>query len=154
MPFPAPTRDCDARSQRRVALERIWIAATVGYGLLRACLVAATLSQYGVNPWSYLIIDVATSVPLGLSTARVIGALVDRDLRTARTWAIVAVLTDFAPDIFIVIVGRDMPMVVYVALGVIAVASVGFGVRSILRKVASMRRVRAEACEAVLLPAA
>lgn len=154
MPSPAPIRACSARSPRRVAFERLWIAATVGYGMARALLVGATLSQYGVNPWGYLAIDLATSVPLGLAAARVIGALVDRDMRAARKWAVIVVLTDFAPDVFIVLAGRDMPMVVYVVLGVIAVASVAFGVKSIMCKVAEMRRERCARPEAVLLPAA
>jgi hypothetical protein len=142
MSLLAPERATPARSRRRVVLERVWVAATVGYGMARALLVGATLAQYGVNPWGYLVLDLATSIPLGISTARVVCALVDRDMQKARRWAIVAVLTDFAPDIFIVIVGRQMPAIVYVVLAVIAAASVTFGVRSILRKVCATRQAR------------
>jgi hypothetical protein len=135
-------------------LERIWVVATVGYGMIRALLVGATLSRYGVNPWGYLAIDLATSVPLGISSARVVGALVDRDLRSARNWAIVAVLTDFAPDIFIVIFGRNMPPIVYVVIGAIALASVVVGVRGIRCKVREQRRLRLLECERAEIPTA
>ncbi len=150
MQFLAPERVASARSKRRVHLERVWVAATVGYGMVRALLVGATLAQYGVNPWGYLVLDLATSIPLGISTARVVCALVDRDMRLARRWAIVAVITDFAPDIFIVIVGRHMPPIVYAVLAVVAVTSVAFGVRSILRKVRAARRLRLAAIDSTV----
>ncbi len=147
-------REETPRTARRKLLERVWVAVTISYGLARAVLVGATLSQYGVNPWGYLVIDLATSVPLGIATARVIGALVDRDMRAARNWAIVAVVTDFIPDIFILVVGRDMPVAVYVALGIIAGVSVAFGARGIARKVASLRKPGLVPAEEVLVPAA
>ncbi len=150
MSLLAPERATPARSRRRIVLERVWVAATVGYGMARALLVGATLAQYGVNPWGYLLLDLATSIPLGISTARVVCALVDRDMKKARRWAIIAVVTDFAPDIFIVIVGRHMPPIVYLVLGIVAVVSVTFGVRSILRKVCAARQARV----AILEPAA
>ena len=142
MSMSAPECTASARTRRRVVLERIWVVATVGYGMARALLVGATLSQYGVNPWGYLALDLATSVPLGIATARVVCALVDRDLRKARNWGIVAVLTDFAPDVFIVVVGRDMPVIVYGVLAAVTGASLVLGGRSIARKVACMRRAR------------
>ncbi len=142
MSMSAPECSASARTRRRVVLERIWVLATVGYGMARALLVGATLAQYGVNPWGYLALDLATSIPLGISSARVVCALVDRDMRKARNWGIVAVLTDFAPDIFIVVVGRDMPVVVYGVLAVVTGASIVMGVRSIAQKVVCMRQAR------------
>lgn len=140
------------RARRRLVFERLWVLVTLGYGIARALVVGATLSDYGVDPWLYLAIDLATSIPLGIATARLVCALVDRDLARARRWTLVALAMNFAPDVFVLVVGRDMPAIVYVVLGAVAVVSLTFAVRSIRARVRAARAA-GERCDDELLAA-
>ncbi len=124
-----------ASPRARRLLEASWVVLTVGYAVLRAVVVARTLHKYGVNPWVYGGIDVATSFPLGLATARCVGAAVDHDWTLFRRWAFVAALAFFAPDVSILVMGRGMPIHVYVVLGTIVTVTTGFALRSVWRKI-------------------
>jgi hypothetical protein len=128
-------------TRRPARLERCWIVAAVAYGIGRAIIVGSTLGDHGVNPFVYLTIDVATSIPLGIATARLVGAIVDRDLVAARKWALRAAGAFIAPDAYIVVAGRDLPAIVYVVLGAIAAATLALSVRGIRLRVAARRVV-------------
>jgi hypothetical protein len=127
-------------SRRRVVLERLWIAATVLYGVGKALVVWKALGDKGVNPWVYGVIDVTTSFALGLSTARTVGAAIDRDMTAARAWGALAVVTFFAPDIYIVVSGRNLPGIVYAVLAGIAAVTGTLAVRGARRKYRAGRR--------------
>ena len=127
------------RTRRRVVLERVWILLTVLYGIGRAVVVGAAFGDHGVDPWLYLVIDLVTSVPLGLSTARVIGGLVDRDFVAVRGWAVVAIASFLAPDLYVVIAGRGIPPAAYGALGGFVAASAAISVLGVRRRAAAGR---------------
>lgn len=126
------------RTRRRVVLERVWILLTVLYGIGRAAVVGAAFGDHGVNPWLYLVIDLVTSVPLGLSTARVIGGLVDHDFVAVRRWAVVAVAAFVAPDLYVLIAGRGIPAIGYGALGCFVAASAAISVLGVRRRAAAV----------------
>jgi len=141
-----------SRSRRRRRLERLWIVGSVAYGALRIVVADRTVRRYGVNIWAFATIELSTSWLYGLSTARVVGALVDRALRTALRWGVLATATFFAPESFIVLTGRDMPAAVYLVIGGL-LATVGtFATVSLVRNVRAGRRARASAAERTLTP--
>jgi hypothetical protein len=105
-------------SRRRRVLEGIWVALTVGYAIGRAFVVGHVFGKHGVNPWAYGTIDVVTSIPLGIATARAVGAAIDHRWPVFRRWAFVAAAAFIAPDLYIVIMGRHIPIHVYAVLGI------------------------------------
>ena len=109
--------------------------ARVGFGRVTRGVV--TLGRYGVNPWVYAGIEIATSGPYGVATARVITSLLDRNRQAAGRWAALGLAMFIAPDLYIVAAGRGMPAYVYVVVSVL-VALLGtlalFGVRAKVSK--------------------
>lgn len=125
--------------KRRRMVEVLWVAAAVAYGLGRAIVVWKTLGDYGVNPWVYGVLDVVSAVPYAIGTARVVTGVIDRDWARVRLWGTIAAVAFLVPDLYIVIVGKSMPWVVYVVLGVWFVGAVYFAVRSVTKKVRANR---------------
>jgi len=124
-----------ASPRARRAIEATWVLLTVGYAVLKAFVVGHTLDKYGVKPWVYGGIDIATSIPLGIATARGVGAAIDHDWPLFRRWGLVAAIAFFAPDVSILIMGRGMPIHVYLGLGTFVTITTLVALRSAWRKI-------------------
>ena len=47
---------------RRKLLSRTWAGVVVGWSLIRTLIVWAAVGDYGLNPWIYLAIDLASAM--------------------------------------------------------------------------------------------
>jgi len=116
--------------------ERIWVLLVVLYGFGKSLVVWGALGKYGVNPFIYLIVDIAAAIPYGIATARVVITGIARNWRQVQKWAIVATVTHFIPDIYIFSVIRSAPRIIIDGLisviaffTLVAIASVGAQMR-------------------------
>ena len=130
-------------SRRRRVLERLWVVASVAYGGLRIFVADHTVRRYGVNIWGFAAVELSTAWLYGLSTARVVGALIDRKLRPATQWGAAAVVTFLAPETYILLTGRHMPRAVYVVIAVLLATLGTVAAVSAVRKVKAGRAARA-----------
>lgn len=130
-----------ARSKLRQRLELSWVISIVVFTLARFFVAQETLERYGLNIWVFGFIDLVTAVPYALGTARVVGAMVDRDLSAASRWAGVAAFCFIAPYAYIVWSGKDatFPTAVYVVLAILVAIFGANAVWSIARKVKAAR---------------
>ncbi len=127
----------------RQKAEKLWLVASVLYGLLRSALVWKFLAKYGVNPWLYLIVEITSSYFYGLGSARVVAAVVDRIWRALRCWIPLALVAYFAPEAYIFVSAGKLPTdVLGVLLGIIGVAAVAAGF-SLVSQIRTARRQRA-----------
>jgi hypothetical protein len=108
---------------RRQRLERWWLVLVVGWSVLRIIAVWQWLEQYGVHPVVYALVDLGSSVPYAIASARTVGALIDRRYRHAARWGLLAVSCYVAPDVYILASGRQMPWAVYIVVAAVAVAT-------------------------------
>jgi hypothetical protein len=131
------------RSSRRIVLERSWVIGVVLFTIGRFFVAYGALDRYGVNIWMFGFIDIVTAVPYGVSTARVVGALVDRRYQACTRWAFVAGATFLAPYLYLGWAGRDVgfPPIVY---GVLALLIVIFGGNAIYGVIKRVRERRAQ----------
>jgi hypothetical protein len=132
-------------SARRKALERVWVAAGVGYGIARVFLANATVRRYGVNIAAFAVIEIGSSFPYSLGTARLVGAIVDRKMTSAVRWGVVAALCFIAPEAFIVATGHGMPRSVYYVIAAVVSVLGTLAVVGVVRKVRRSRRERVPA---------
>jgi hypothetical protein len=110
---------------------RAWIVGVFAFSIARALLAWPTLSQYGVNPWVFLAIDVITAFPYALGQVKVVNGFRFRKYGAVQAWALVVAVTFLAPYIYIVAAGEErIPTVVYVVITALAVT---FGSASVLR---------------------
>ena len=125
------------RSRLRRNLEWGWVVTVVVFTLGRLLLARETLAQYGLNIWIFGIIDLVTAFPYALGTARVVGAIVDRNGRDISKWTLVAAGSFLAPYVYVALAGADgkFPPGVYLALGLLMVVFGANAIRSVARKV-------------------
>ena len=124
---------------------------SVAYGGLRIFVADRTVKRYGVNIWGFAAVELSTSWLYGLSTARVVGALVDRRLRRAVRWGVVAAGTFLAPESFVLLTGRRMPAAVYIVIGALLATLGTVAAVSLVRKVRAGRDARASVAGAQAL---
>jgi len=92
--------------------ERVWVLLVVVYGFGKSLVVWGALGKYGVNPFIYLVVDIAAAIPYGIATARVVINGIARNWREVRKWSRVATITHFIPDIYIFSVIRSAPRII------------------------------------------
>ena len=95
----APEPAGPANSRLRILLESTWVVGVLAYGLARTFVVWSALGDYGVNPWIYGAIDLISSVPYAIGTARVVTGCLDRDWARVRRWGLIAAVAFIAPNL-------------------------------------------------------
>ena len=123
----------------RSKIERLWIIASIAYGGLRTAVVWRYLDDYGVNTYAFGIVEFSTAAIYGLSSARVIGSVVDRNKRNLAMWSPVAFLSFFAPDLFVFLSAGEMPSSLFEILISVVVFTTLIGVVSFVSQVRKAR---------------
>lgn len=122
---------------RRTQLERGWILVSIAYGGLRAALVWKFLSQYGVNPYVFGVIEFTSAALYGVSSAKVVGAVVDGAWIRLRPWLPVAVLSYFAPDAYVFLSAGRLPsdmLAILVSVVCVTLVLTGVGMLTQIRR--------------------
>ncbi|MCX6452329.1 MAG: hypothetical protein NT174_04540 [Actinobacteria bacterium] len=133
-----------ARTAKRRLLERLWVVLVIAYGAGRAFVVWKALGRYGVNPWLYLALDVTSSWPYAVATARLVTSVIDREFSRARSWGVLAAVTFLIPDIYILAVARRVPTEVYAIIIAIVSLLALSAIVSLFVKIRNGRRARSE----------
>ncbi len=131
-----------AKAAKRRLLERLWVGVVIAYGAGRAFVVWKALGKYGVNPWIYLVLDVTSSWPYGVATARLVTSVIDRNFVRARAWGILAAITFLLPDLYILLAARHVPIEVYVIIISIVSLLALFTAASLYFKIRNGRKAR------------
>lgn len=132
----ATALDVTKRARR---LEIAWVAVVVLYGVGRSLAVWKMLARYGVNPFIYFFIDVGSSLPYGVATARLVRSFVRHDSKEAIKWGVLATATFIAPDIYLVATLHRAPKYVYGVIAVIVVSLGSLAVLGVRRQLLSNR---------------
>jgi len=140
MPFALKHHDPETL-QRRKVLSRTWAGIVVAWAAIRTIIVWAALGDYGINPWIYLSIDLASAAVDALSTPRMVLSFVDDHYKQAFKWALLTLVAFVIPDLYIFLGTKTLPTKVIVVLCLIIGATLVIGVVSVVRKI---RKGRAE----------
>ena len=120
---------------RRVVTAAMFLM--VAYTVLRAALVWGALDEYGVNPWIFLALDVATAPPYVWGVGKMIQAL--RGIDPASMLYVgggVAIVSFLLPYIYLYTVGyTTMPLSTKIVIGaIILVLFVAGPLREVIKK--------------------
>ena len=128
------------RSRREAVLERLWAGTIVVYSFGAAVVVNKTLRKYGVNPYLFFVIDICTSWPYGIATARIVINTMAKNWKAVRKWTWIAAITFVTPQVYILITAHHAPRDVY--LIVIAVISflIVFAIAGVLLQIRNTRK--------------
>lgn len=137
----------EATLRRRKHLSRTWALLVVGWSLMRALVVWAALSDYGINPVVYLLIDLCSAAVDAYTTPRMVLAFIDNRHKLAGKWAAISLVAFVVPDAYIFLGTGHLPAkVVAIVLTVVTVTFL-VAVISVMVKIRKGRAAR----EALLL---
>lgn len=123
----------------RSKLERLWILTSVAYGGLRTAIVWRYLKEYGVNVYAFGVVEFSTAAVYGLSSARIVGAVVDKNKTGMVRWSPIAIMSFFAPDAFVFLSAGEMPSSLLEVLISVVVGTTILGVISLVSQVRKAR---------------
>lgn len=135
---------------RRKVLVRTWAGLVIGWAVIRTLIVWAAVGDYGLNPWIYLAIDVASACVDAVTTPRMVLAFVDDQYKSATKWALISLVAFIIPDLYIFIGTRELPTRIVVIVCVIISLTLSVGVISVVRKIRAGRAAKAAAAEATV----
>ena len=124
-----PYAEAVTKDRSRLAFGgRLWVVASVLYGALRVILAGAFIADYGLNIYAYALVELASSLVLGLSTAHLAKRVMTRGPGRRAPLIVIAVVSYFAPDAYLLAFAHRMParlrIPVLVVVGVGAVSGV------------------------------
>ena len=82
-----------ATLQRRRRLSYTWAGLVITWSLVRTLIVWAAVGDYGLNPWIYLGIDLASAGVDAVTTPRMVLSFIDDHYRQAVRWASMTSIT-------------------------------------------------------------
>lgn len=143
--MPAPSDAARIESVSRAG--RMWIVVLCGYSLLRAVLAWPILARYGINPATFLVLDVATAYPLALGQVRIVAGFKAQDYASVQCWVGVAAASFLTPYAYLFLSGHaHMPIY---ATALLAALVIAMATASILRVRQQCLGCRAEAALAL-----
>jgi hypothetical protein len=133
---------------RRKVLARSWAGIVIAWALVRTLIVWAAVGDYGLNPWIYLSIDLASACVDAVTTPRMVLAFIDDHYRAATKWAVISLVAFIIPDLYIFIGTRELPRRIVIVVCVIISITLTVGVVSVVRKIRKGRAAKAAALAA------
>jgi len=125
------------RTKRETFWERIWASTIILYSFAATFVVFKTMRKYGTNPYAFFVIDVITSWLYGISSARLVMAIIKKRTSQISKWGIYSALNFAIPQLYILFSAHHVPTDVYYiiggVIGVLAIFSI-FGIYNELRK--------------------
>jgi hypothetical protein len=121
--------------RKRQLLSRLWAGAVIVWSVVRTLIVWAALGDYGLNPWIYLCIDLASAAIDAFTTPRMVLRFIDDHYKSAINWGLFSLVAFIVPDIYIFVGTRTLPKKVIAVLVVVISAMLTIGVLSVVRKV-------------------
>jgi hypothetical protein len=127
--------------RRRRTLARVWAVATICWSFVRTLVAWALLGDYGLDPFTYLCVDLSSSFVLGRSTPIMVVSFVDGERRRAIRWAAVTVVAYSVPDAFLFLSTHRIPRLTLAVLLTVMTVSVTTTVVTIVHRIRAARAV-------------
>lgn len=131
--------------RRRRILARVWAVATICWSFVRTLLAWVLLGDYGLDPLTYLCVDLSSSFVLGRSTPIMVVSFVDGERRRAVKWAVVTAVAYSVPDAFLFLSTHRIPTVTLVVIVTVMTVSVTSTVVTIVHRIRAARAASAAA---------
>ena len=90
--------------------------------LVWACFIALAINKFfgdhNVNSWGYLAVDLASSVPYALYSAKAVINFLDKSWMVFRKNVIMTALFFYIPDLYVLLFARTVPTSLYLGFGI------------------------------------
>lgn len=134
--------DDPAILHRRRRLTRMWAGMVVLWAIFRTVLVWAAVGDYGLNPWIYLAIDLASATVDAITTPRMVLSFIDDQHRQAVKWAVISLVAFVVPDLYIFLGTHSLPRHIVMIVLLIIGVTFAVAITTVVRKVRAGRAAR------------
>jgi len=119
---------------------QIWLVLVLLWAIARALFINKLFSSHGVNGYIYLAVDLASSVPYAIYSARLVITFISREFTNVYRNAILTALFFYIPDIYILVTAQKVPSGLYLILFLTIALFSAFAIATIARDIRNKRR--------------
>lgn len=94
--------------------QQVWLALVIVWACFRAFAINKFFGEHNVNPWGYLLVDLASSIPYALYSSRAVISFLDKAWAQLRRYVILSAIFFYMPDVYVFIFARTVPRSLYV----------------------------------------
>lgn len=117
---------------KRHKTQKLWIALSLAYEILRAIAVNFLFAKHGVNAWAYLGLGIITTIIFSITSFRLVTAYIDKQPTKVLLFSVLSTIFFFAPDIYIFASGENVPKQTYVIFFIYLSITTIFTIKSLV----------------------
>ena len=95
-----------------------WLSLVLVWACFRALAINKFFGDHNVNSWGYLAVDLASSVPYALYSAKAVINFLDKSWMVFRKNVIMTALFFYIPDLYVLLFARTVPTSLYLGFGI------------------------------------
>lgn len=95
-----------------------WLLAVLAWACFRAIAINRFFGDHKVNAWGYLTVDLVSSVPYAVYSAKAVVNFLDKSWLVFRRNVVLTAIFFYLPDIYVFIFARTVPTSLYVGFGI------------------------------------
>ena len=118
---------------------RIWMALVILWAIGRAIFVKELFGSHGVNGLIYLAVDLISSIPYAIYSARLVFNFIKHDYKSTYKNILLTALFFYIPDLYILISARRVPAGLYAILFTTITLFSAFAIGTIARDIRNKR---------------
>lgn len=89
--------------------QRTWLALVLAWVVIRTLVIRDVFGGYGVNPWIYFLIDLASAIPYGILSGRAVVNYLDKNWGSLRKNGSFALFFFYMPDMYVLSTAEEVP---------------------------------------------
>ena len=89
--------------------QRGWLVLVISWAIIRAIVIRDVFGSYGINGWSYFLVDLSSGIPYAIFSGRAVINFLDKDFSSFRKNGLLTLLFFYIPDLYILIFAKQVP---------------------------------------------
>jgi hypothetical protein len=89
--------------------QRTWLALVLAWVVIRTLVIRDVFGGYGVNPWIYFLIDLASAIPYAILSGRAVVNYLDKNWGSFRKNGFFALFFFYMPDMYVLSTAEEVP---------------------------------------------
>ena len=115
--------------------QRTWLALVLTWVVVRTLVIRDVFGGYGVNPWIYFLVDLASAIPYGILSGRAVVNYLDKNWVSFRKNGFFALIFFYIPDMYVLSSAKEVPNSLLLGFLLSIVIFSGFAVYGFRQKI-------------------
>jgi hypothetical protein len=115
--------------------QRTWLALVLTWVVVRTLVIRDVFGGYGVNPWLYFLVDLASAIPYGILSGRAVVNYLDKNWVSFRKNGFFALIFFYIPDMYVLSSAKEVPNSLLLGFLLSIVIFSGFAVYGFRQKI-------------------